>query len=321
VEAHVRHSAVPATLLLLFVPSPGHGLPELERTWEVRSSIPVEAICFVNTLAGTPYYVRSFQNDYNYFYARFTPEVQRALARLLEWKERDQIILSSRLLTIIPDVTGGSLDDLIRAIDLPGDRFNMTQDEYAHLAPDLRTVFTFLRDSGFADYWESHHRGEVQRAVDELSGMSAVLQVIPAIEGVLGHPLAAQEKGMITLVCAYVRPNSIALSRYTIIPPDQDAEEFTRTSIHELLHAFDAPPGSPLQLALGALAEDPFVKKHFETRNPAWGYNEFGGYLEESVARALDQQITEKFDVSVNPRIRWLRECDGMFVFLPHSIT
>ncbi len=309
----MRHAEVLAIAFL--VPFSAHSLPDLQRTWEVRSSITVEAICFVNTLAGTPYYIKSFRNDYNYFYARFTPEVRGALARLLEWKERDQIILSSRLLTIIPDVTGGSLDDLIRAIDIPGDRFNMTHEEYARLAPDLRTVFRFLRDSGFADYWERTHHPEVRRTVDELRGMSAVLQVIPAIEGVLGHPLAAQEQGMITLVSAYVWPNSIALSRYTIIPPDQDPEEFTRTSIHELLHAFDAPPGSPLQRALGALAEDPFVTKRFDGRNPAWGYNEFGGYLEESVARALDQQLTEKFDVAVNPRIRWLRECDGMFVF------
>jgi hypothetical protein len=302
-------------LASLVVLTPARSFPEQGRTWEVRSSLTVEAICFVNTLAGTPYYVRRFQEDYNYYYARFTPEVRAALTRLREWKEKDQIILSSRLLTIIPDVTGGTLDDLVRAIDLPGERFKMTPEEYGRIAPDLRTVFTFLRDSGFAEYWEKHHRPHVQRTVDEFRTMSAILQVIPAIEGILGHPLAAQAEGMISLVAAYVWPNSIALSRYTIIPPDMDSDEFIRTSIHELLHAFDAPPGSQLERALRGLAHDPFVKRRFDERNPAWGYNEFDGYLEESVARALDQHLTERFDVAVNPRIRWLRECDGMFVF------
>jgi hypothetical protein len=298
----------------LFFQAYAWSFPEAARTWEVRSSVTVEAICFVNTLAGTPYYVHAFQEDYNYFYRRFNPGVSAALARLREWKEKEQIILSSRLLTIIPDVTDGTLDDLLRAIDQPGERFMLSADQYARIAPDLRTVFTFLRDSGFVGYWRTHHFPEVKRTVDEFLGMRSVLEVIPAVEEVLGHPLAAQQHGMITLVVSYAWPNSIALSKYTIVPPDMTSETFVRTSIHELLHAFDAPPGSELHRALLALADDPFVKRKFESRNIAYGYNDFDGYIEESVARALDQHLTQQVGVAVNPHMRWLRECDGMFV-------
>ncbi len=284
------------------------------RTWEVRSSVAVEAICFVNVLVGDPYYVRFFQKDYDHFQTRFRPEVREALTRLREWRDREKCILSSRLLTVIPDVTDKTLDDLVQAIDQPGERYKLTKEEYERIAPDLTTVFTFLRDAGFAEYWQAHWRSEVEAKVAAFAPMTSIMDMIPAIEGILGHPLEAQKNGMTLLVVACTWPNSIALGRYTITPPGISAKTLVRHEIHELLHAFEAAPGSELEHALNALGQDPFVTRHMQNGKPAYGYNTLDRYLEENVVRALDQCVAERLGIARNPRWRWMTECDGMHV-------
>ena len=284
------------------------------RTWEVRSSVVVEAVCFVNALVGDPYFLRFFQADYAHFSARFRPHVREALSRIRAWKERDQIILSSRLLTLIPDLTDKTLDDLIAAVEQPGKRYNMTAEQYAVLAPDLKTVFTFLRDENFVGYWKTHRQPEVLSKIAEFKAMTSIVDIVPSVERVLGHTLEAQKSGMILLVVAYVVPNSIALSKYTLVPPATSAETLVRTSIHELLHAFEAKQGSVLERALMELKQDEFIMDRFRNRDPAYGYNTFESYVEEDIARALDQQLTERLGIGVNPRWRWLKEDGGMHV-------
>jgi hypothetical protein len=51
-----------------------------------------------------------------------------------------------------------------------------------------------------------------------------------------------------------------------------------------------------------------------QNHNPAFGYNSFEGFVEEDVVQALDQIISERFEVARDARQRWRESDDGMHV-------
>jgi len=122
-----------------------------------------------------------------------------------------------------PDVTDKTLDDLLLALDQPGGRYKLTREEYERIAPDLKIVFAFLRDAGFAPHWQAHWRSEVEAKVAEFAPMTSIMDILPAVEGILGHPLEAQKNGMTLLIVACTLVSLRELFTLSTIP-------FSRTS-------------------------------------------------------------------------------------------
>ena len=62
------------------------------------------------------------------------------------------------------------------------------------------------------------------------------------------------------------------------------------------------------------LAKDPLIPRIVREHDPKWGYTTLDGMLNEDVAQALDQLISEALGVARNPADRWRKADDGIHV-------
>jgi hypothetical protein len=89
-----------------------------------------------------------------------------------------------------------------------------------------------------------------------------------------------------------------------------------RNAVHEMMHPpFDLANDHELRKALSTFEHDDFLMDKIRNHDPAYGYNTFGGFIEEDCVQALDQVINERMGVAVEPRRRWKESDGGMHVF------
>jgi hypothetical protein len=138
--------------------------------------------------------------------------------------------------------------------------------------------------------------------------------VVAQLEAIIGYRLPSPTISVYVL--HYTRPHGIkVIGQNFLTAGGWHPKIALRTAIHEMLHPpYDFDADVPLQQAIAAVQNDPFVSEKFASHNPDFGYNTFSGYVEENCVRALDQLVAESFDVARNPQERWRDEDDGMHV-------
>jgi len=66
--------------------------------------------------------------------------------------------------------------------------------------------------------------------------------------------------------------------------------------------------------AIGLLGEDPLVQDKVRHHDPSFGYNTASGYIEEDSVQALEQIVSESFNVGRQPCSYWRQQDGGMHV-------
>ena len=290
-------------------------------SWDVRPSMVLDALCFINSLTGDPYYLERYEEEYSRFSGYLTPPVDSALAELKRViKDEGGGIISATLALYYSVTPDSTLQDLIRTAEEPaGMRRLLGETPYYsdagwqvfdQIRPALATVLRWLQAVEFDTYWELEIRPIVERRIAEVEPDLEHFDVIPAIRGIPGFDLPTDQ---ITVFMLYfTRPHGIRVTGYRFITDvTWPIEIVVNTAIHEMLHPpYRLDEADNLREALESLRRDTFVMSHFEDHDPSFGYNTFWGYVEENIVQALDQLLSEGFDAAPDPHRNW-READG----------
>lgn len=294
--------------------------------WQLLPSFVFDTLCFLNTLSGDPFYLTYYQADFDAFVPKLTADARRALANVKKRvKDDGKNIISAFLCLHFSASDAQTLDDMRRALDDPAPMQRALRQTayysdggwklFLQIRPDLQTIFRFLADIGFEDFWRQTVLPKVRARIEAIAPTLRSFNVIAEDEAVLG---AALPSNAVTIFLLYFnKPHGIRLSGPRFVSNLAWPLPVTvRNAAHELLH----PPyhwsrDKELRDALLTLRKDDFLMDKVNHHNPSFGYNSLESYLEENCVRALDQMATEKLGIGGDARRRWKEEDDGMHVF------
>jgi hypothetical protein len=294
--------------------------------WKIEPSLKYDAICLVNTLTGDPFYRKHYQREYEEFAQKLSEPVKRALANLhLAIKQKNRLIVSAFLSLYLSATDEDTLEGLLKVLDNSEEmRKNLKatpyySDEcwrlYESLRDDLKTVFVFLRDTQFESYWRKYIVPKAEERIKKIRKELPKYNVTAEVEAFLGTKLPSHEITVYLLF--FTKPHGLKVTGTRFLTYiDWPFAVVLRNAVHEMMHPpFDWTGDGELRRTLSLLREDGFLMDKIQNHNPAFGYNTFEGYIEEDCVQALDQVISEKMGVSIDPYRRWKESDDGMHVF------
>ncbi|MBT3346591.1 MAG: hypothetical protein HN712_04400 [Gemmatimonadetes bacterium] len=295
---------------------------ELQTQWQIQPSLKYDALCFVNTLTGDPFYLQYYSQEFAYFEPKLDSVTTAALANLKrQLKDEQGLILSASLALLFSATDGETLSDLITTVEDSGDLQEgfMTSPYYSDGAwtiyemvrPDLLTIFQFLHAAGFSEYWTDQVEPRVLRRIDELGPDIRQFDVVAEVERGLGQPLASDT---ITVFMLYFsQPHGIKITGTRFLTDIAwDASNLLHTAVHEMMHPpYSYSSDEELRAALETLQQDPFLMDKVEHHDPAYGYNSFEGYVEENVVRALSHLLTERLRGDIDHSHYGMKQADG----------
>ena len=295
----------------------------MKRTkWIVQPNLAYDALCLLNVWTGEAFYSEEHPGLLERWQLRLTAPVREAFSRIERAIRGDHGgIISASLCLLFSSVQPKTLDDLERTIVQPETLLETfcaspyfdpdAPDQFQTLLPDLLTLVQFLQSSPFEAEHAADLGADFESKRQALQTTLETYDIVGAVEAALGHDLQAQEIEVLTL--AYTAPHGIKIIGNRFITAIEWSAVITaRVAIHELMHPPFNPSRPELKTALEQLAKDPILKQCFDDHDPAFGYNSWEGYVEESCVRALDQVISESFGIARDATERWQNEDGGM---------
>jgi len=297
-----------------------------ETEWQVMPSFKYDVLCFLNSLTGDQYYLHYYQDEYDKFKPKFTPAVQKALANLKQKiKDENHSIISAFLCLYFSATEDESLDDMTKTLknsENMQSNLKMTpyyQEDgwqlYESVRDDLETIFSFLKDIRFHDYWKRNILAKVEHKITRIEKDLHKYNVITEDEKHLGFALPSSKIDVYMLY--YSQPHGIKITGTRFLT--DVAWPFAivlRNAVHEMMHPpYDLANDEELRNTLDLLREDEFLMDKVVNHNPAFGYNSFEGFIEENCVQALEQMINEKLEIEKEAHQRWKESDDGMHVF------
>jgi len=313
-------------VLCLCLPALASPSPHDSTVWDLQPSLTFDALCVLNTLSGDSFYLTYYQKDYDSLAPKLTPAAKTALAEIRHViKDQEHGIISAGLCLYFSAVNDSTLDQLLATVDHPQQMqaalkrtpyYDSTQwAAFVSLHDDLHTVLQWMKDTGFDNYWRSHMLPKVQKRLAAISGDLPKYNVIHADEMLLGAPLASDRITVYMLY--YCMPHGIKIvgTRF-LTDAHYPFEIVVRNSAHEMLHPpYALSTDSTLQAAFATLKQDTFLMNRVEHHNPAFGYNDLDGFLEEDCVQAIEQMANESMGIAEEAHQRWKESDDGMHVF------
>ncbi len=295
--------------------------------WNIKPSFKFDLLCLLNTLTADPYYLKYYQEEYDYFKDKLTPEAVSALSELKrKLKDENGQIISAYLCLHFSVYEEESLDDMIAWLDRENEikeRFKQTPyysedswEIFAQTLPELKIIFPILKEIDFTGYWEKNILPKVTEKITDLENTMGQNDVIKEVESYLGKKLDSET--ITVYVLYYSQPHGIKITGTRFLTDAAWNHKIVlNTAIHEMMHPpfdWDDPE---LKAADEKLKQDPFLINAFENRDMSSGYTSLDGLIEENCVKSMDQQISEQFGISNGPGNKWKDLDGGMHVLAP----
>lgn len=306
--------------------------------WSVEPAYAFDALCFLQVLSGDPYYLDAFEGTGDAAFAReargrLTRAERTAVDRLHGVLQRVLGGIPCAVLSSLFATTGATdLDSFRGALSDPrafrrarADAFDVfyRRATGGFRLPGplvdllLRDVATYLDASariGFAAYWDTEVRPDLDALVAELGRGVAGFDVVPVVETLIGGGLPSDR--IEVHLARFARPNGISLGATALVMEERtDAAHLVRVAAHEMLHNWVDWTGAPALTAwVASLRTDPLLARAFGGRNRHHGYNSYLALAEEGITKALDQLAAERLGVALDPWERWFLHDDGLHV-------
>ncbi|WP_284619879.1 hypothetical protein [Aquabacterium humicola] len=293
--------------------------------WQVRASEGFDAIAFLGPLSGTPLYLDFYAADAAAFAPRLPESVRDDIARL--WKDAGQdgfgLLGPNLQLLFSSDGHDTSIDTLLAALRsrhtsiLPPYRASSywSAEDWAwfdRAAPRLETIFSALQHAGFAAFRQERVGSGLDQRIGEVQRALAGFDVVSWQEKLTGRTFDPQIR---IVLLQFSKPHGIKVQGQTFLQAaDYDTATTVRIAAHEMLHPPVPMDGAAATAALAAFGRDPLIAKIVREHDPRWGYTTLKGLVDEDLAQALDQLISEALGVARNPADRWRQSDDGMHV-------
>lgn len=214
--------------------------------WQLHPSFVFDTLCFLNPLSGDPFYLAYYQADFNLFAPKLTAEARKALAAVKERvKDDGKNIVSAFLCLHFSASDAQTLDDIRRALHDPAPMQRALRQTayysdggwklFLQIRPDLQTIFRFLADIGFEDFWRQTVLPKVRARIEAIAPTLRSFNVVAEDEAVLG---AAPPPRAVTIFLLYFnKPHGIRLTGLRFVSNLAWPLPVTvRNAAHELLH-------------------------------------------------------------------------------------
>ncbi|MDX1556499.1 MAG: hypothetical protein R3212_10775, partial [Xanthomonadales bacterium] len=178
------------------------------------------------------------------------------------------------------------------------------------LMPVIHTALVALKAAGFSEWYAETQWPRIEPAIESNLAAVSPYDIIPQQSRLLGRPL---DPTVEILVVAFAQPYGIRiLGQRFIAWYGWDGETQLRIAAHELFHPpYDLNDAELLSL-LADLEADPWMISIVEDHDPKYGYNAFGGVVNEDSTQALDQIVSERLGFARDPARRWQHSDGGM---------
>ncbi|WEJ98565.1 MAG: hypothetical protein P0Y59_16660 [Candidatus Sphingomonas phytovorans] len=318
-------SALTALLVSTIAP-PAFGQARANRTrWKVRSSEGLDAIAFLGPLSGTKLYTDLYGQDVAAFAPKLPDAVRNDIPQLWAAAGKEGFGLLGPTLSVLfsangNDATIGTLLTALRSradLILPSYKASPYWDAgnwawFDAAAPRLDSIFSAVRDAGFAAFRADRIGADLDTRIADMTRALKSFDVISLQEKLTGRTFDPEIQIVLLHFC---KPHGIKVQGQMFL---QSAEYDTATTVriaaHEMLHPPVKMDGPAATAALAIFTRDPLIPKIVREHDPRWGYTTLEGMLNEDLAQALDQLISEALGVARNPADRWRKSDDGMHV-------
>jgi hypothetical protein len=325
-----RRSLLAAALVILAVPTAlctvaaETTVPNRTR-WKVRSSEGFDAIAFLGPLSGTKLYMDYYGQDAAIFAPRLPEPVRNDILELWSEATAAGFGLLGPSLSVLFSTNGNdaTIDTILTALEGREEHIRPTYGAspywndkdwswFNDAAPRLETIFTAMRDAGFASFRAERIGVGLDARVAEVQRALSGFDVITWQEKLTGRTF---DPTIEIVLLQFSKPHGIKVQGQTFLQAtDYDTATTVRIAAHEMLHPPVPMHGAAAKAALAVLARDPLVSRIVRDHDPRWGYNSLEGVLNEDLVQALDQLISEALGVARNPADRWRKSDDGMHV-------
>jgi hypothetical protein len=292
--------------------------------WKVRASEGFDALAFLGPLSGAELYTRYYGADATAFAARLPEAIRNDIVKLSSDATTEGYGLLGPNLSVLFSTNGNdaTLDTLLAALEarneriLPSYKASPYWDEkdwswFDKSAPRLEAIFTAMRDAGFAKF-RAERAGDLSTRVTDLQRSLNSFDVITWQEKLTGRTF---DPTIEIVLLQFSKPHGIKVQGQTFLQAtDYDVATTVRIAAHEMLHPPVPMDGAAALAALKVLEQDALIMRIVREHDPRWGYTTLDGVLNEDLAQALDQLISEALGVARNPADRWRKSDDGMHV-------
>lgn len=319
-----RRLFLAASIGSLAFPSFAHAQrPPMRTRWKVRASEGFDALAFLGPLSGGELYLPYYQADANAFAPRLAAAVRSDIPALSKEAGRSGFgLLGPNLSVLFSNGSDADLRTLIACVAAPEARLfpayraspYWNENDwrwFVGVAPRLKGLFEAMQAAGFAAFLDER-AGAVTRRIAELDRDLADYDVIRLHEKLTGRVFDPLIEVVLLQFC---KPHGIKVQGQTFLQAaDWNTPITVRNAAHEMLHPPVPMDGAAAQAALAVLAKDPLIPRVVADHDPKWGYTTLEGLLNEDIAQALDQLISEALGVARNPADRWCKADDGIHV-------
>jgi hypothetical protein len=294
------------------------GPPHTE--WRLHPSLGLDALVFLGALSGDALQSEIYAEDVALFQSRLSEEERAALDRIGARARETGSLVGPTLALVFSVAPTDTLDEVLASADDPETRLRPAFERTpywdaaewpaisAEAKGDVAAVLRGLRRAGFEAHWRQTAQAPAEAASTRLRDLFSGYDVISEQQRLLGRRL---DPAIEVVVLHYSLPYGIRIAGQRFIshhryPP----EDQLRVAAHEILHPPFDRSDEELLRSLAALREDPWMVSIVEDHDPAFGYNDFLGVLDEDSTQALDQIVGERLGFAEEPGERW-RTADG----------
>lgn len=293
--------------------------------WKVRGSEGFDACAFLGPLSGTPLYTEYYGDDATAFAAKLPKAITEDIIALWKSANADGFGLLGPKLSLLLSTDGNdaSLDAMLRAIAERDQRMRPRFQAspyweesdwtwFDKTAPRFEAIFTAMRDAGFAAFREERTGAAFDARVKQLQNSLDGFDVIPLQEKVTGRTF---DPTIEIVSLQFSKPHGIKVQGQMFLQSiDYNVALTVRIAAHEMLHPPVVMDGPAATAALAVLERDELFTRIVREHDPSLGYTTLEGVLNEDLAQALDQLISEVLGVARNPADRWRKADEGMHV-------
>lgn len=292
--------------------------------WNVVGSEGYDAIAFLGALSGGELYRRYYADAADAFAPRLPAAVRADIPELtLEASQAEFGLLWPILANILSGAGVTTLDsviDLLANLDARVHAAFVTNpsqepEDWFWLKANgdrLLAVFQAMREADFGSFRQAKLGPDFDVRIAEVSRALAGYDVVHWQEKLTGR---AFDPVINVVLLAFSKPHGVKMQDQTFLQAaDYDTALTVRIAAHEMLHPPLPMDGPAATAALAVLAKDPLIPRIVADHDPKWGYTTLEGMLNEDIAQALDQLISEALGVARNPADRWRKADDGIHV-------
>lgn len=292
--------------------------------WNVVESEGYDAIAFLGALSGRDLYRRYYAAEADAFAARLPAAIRADIPKLTDESDASPFgLLWPKLANAL---SGAGVTTLASVIALLGDLEarvgpsykrdpNGSDAEWRWLTqqgPRLRSIFAAMRDAGFGAFRRETIGADLDARTAEVARSLAGYDVVHWQEKLTGRTF---DPVINVVLLSFSKPHGVKMQGQTFLQAaDYDTATTVRIAAHEMLHPPLPMDGVVARAALAVLARDPLIPRIVADHDPQWGYTTLDGMLNEDMAQALDQLISEALGVARNPADRWRKADDGIHV-------